>query len=367
MRVAFINDQPAYSGMGRYAFYLYETIREIQNRGSPNDQFEFDHLFLNYQNRSLERLTTHNPQFITRTGKIPFLDNKPWFWKRMQNRLPEYDVYHIVNQNISILAKGRRSVVTCHDISPLFYPENWIDLWGRRVLYRGMHSATRIIAISEYTRQTLIEHLHIPADRIEVIYHGVPDGCEPRPKEEVRRQLNLPLDKKIILHIGSDDKRKNVKRLIEAFSLLQEKLPSTILIRLGKERRENINWVRKKGLSQKVWFIPMVEEGMVPLYYNAADLLVLPSLYEGFGLPLIEAMASGCPIVASNKSSIPEVVGDAALLVDPLNREEITEGMCKILTDDDYARILVYKGLERAKFFTWEKSAKKTLEIYKKL
>jgi len=158
-----------------------------------------------------------------------------------------------------------------------------------------------------------------------------------------------------------------VDGLINAFSLLENKNTKVILIRVGKMSRRVKNLILKLGLMDKVYYYTNIAEEELPYFYGAADLFVFPSYYEGFGLPPLEAMASGCPVIASNATSIPEVIGDAAVLMEPCDVHGIAENMFKVLSDNGLREDLIQKGLERAKLFTWKKTAEKTLKYYKEV
>ena len=173
-----------------------------------------------------------------------------------------------------------------------------------------------------------------------------------------------------ILFVGNISPRKNILALLQAFNKLKKRGIKHKLVIAGKkdQRYEQVlKTLNELNLGGEVIFTGYVPEEDLPKLYNAADLFVYPSLYEGFGLPILEAMACGTPVVASNVSSLPEVAGDAGLLVNPQDVDALTNAMYKVLTDDKLKESLIDKGLERAKFFSWEKTARETLEVYKEV
>ncbi len=363
MRIGFINDQPRYSGMGAYAFNLFEELKKL---------CDIDHIFLDYDKKTIKRIDSSRSdnletEPIAKTFHLPLFDRKVFFWERIGDKIPKYDLYHFADQNMSFLAKGRKAIVTCCDISHCIERQNLIDFYTRRCLYLGFKFADRLIVISKHTRKDIVKFIGIPKHKIKVIYLGVHSRYKQRNSLSVRKKLNLPLDKKIILHVGTRDKRKNVSTLIKAFYILQKRMNNVILLRRGPERTENIELIKKLHIAHRIQFIDFVPGDEIPFYYNAADLLVFPSTYEGFGLPTLEAMASGCPVIAARATSIPEVVGDAAILTEPYDVDSIAENMFKVLNNNVLREELVRKGLERAKLFTWKKVALETLKYYKEV
>jgi len=286
---------------------------------------------------------------------------------RIGGRIPRYELYHFTSQNMSFLVKERWSIVTCLDIIPYVCPNNIWEFHLRKFLYSGLSRADRIIAISEHTKNDLIQHLGIPREKIKVIPLAAGNNFIPREKEMTRKQLGLPPDKKILLHVGTKDRRKNVASVLKVFFEVQKRRKDLILVRVGSERKENFELAERLGLMDKIVFTGFVSLEKFPLYYNAADLLIFPSLYEGFGLPLLEAMSSGCPVIASNSTSLPEVIGEAGILLDPFDFQGMAEKIVELLEDTKLKEELIRKGLDRARSFAWEKVAKETWQVYQEV
>ncbi len=263
-----------------------------------------------------------------------------------------------------------RQVCTIHDLAALEHPE-WFRprfvSWYSWLLPRLANRVQHIIAISEYTKQRIVERLKVPPQRITVISNGVDGRFAPRSSEEiaaVRRNLGIE-DVPYLLCVGSIEPRKNLVRLLEAWGKIQASVPSEIeLVVAGANLHPKVfAAVSTKAAPARTRFTGYVPDESLPALYSGALALVYPSLYEGFGLPPLEALASGTPVITSHGTSLPEVVADSAVLVDPLDSDSIADGIWRILSSPSLGTSLREKGLERARQFTWERSAKETLRL----
>jgi len=285
------------------------------------------------------------------------------------------DVYHGLNYVLPILG-DTGMVLTAYDMISFATPE-WYKPISRfrvqRLLKMSAKRAHKIITGSENSKRDIIKILGVPEEKVRVIYIGIDDVYRPindkRKLDSVKARYNIT--DRFILHVGSLSPRKNIPRLIDAYSRLPaEILEEYQLVIVGKrswKADEIFAKVKQLKLEDKVVFTGFVEDSDLPLLMNRAALLAFPSLYEGFGIPPLEAMACGTPVVASNTSSIPEVVGDAALLFDPYNVEEMTVAMHRALTDEQLRSDLRQKGFERIRHFSWEKAARETLAVYEEV
>ncbi|MHB0868230.1 MAG: glycosyltransferase family 4 protein [Chloroflexota bacterium] len=268
-------------------------------------------------------------------------------------------------------AGAARTVVTVHDAFPWSCPGtstrmDWVihRFWLPRLLSR----VDRVITDSEVSARDLVGFLRTPRDRVRVIYPGVSSRYRPFAStalEEARGRLGLPGG--YLLFVGSTGKRKNLGRLIQACAGLWragEARPLVIAGPRGRMPPDLDREITDLGVDDRVIFTGYVEERELPLLYAGADLFVFPSLYEGFGLPPLEAMACGTPVVCSNSSSIPEVVGKAALTVDPLDAGAMAEAIASVLASPARASELRDRGLARARLFTWKRTAARALELY---
>jgi len=285
----------------------------------------------------------------------------------------ETDIVHIPNQNFTRFTLFRRNpyIVTVHDLVRFyirFDPETVRERIWLKLDVIGVKRATHIIAVSQHTKNDLIKYMKIPESRITVIYNGL-DRSIYKPYD-VKLRL---LDKPYILYVGSERPRKNLGRLFEAFAILKRDFPDLKLLKVGPVGRydtyriDSERKLTRLRITRDVAFVDYVSEQDLVSYYSSAELLAYPSLYEGFGLPPLEAMACGCPVVASNASSIPEVVGEAGILVDPYNVQALAEAMKQVLTDSRLKQAMVKKGFEQSKKFSWEKAAEQTRQVYEKV
>ena len=265
------------------------------------------------------------------------------------------------------------SVVTILDMT-------WFTLPGQHTRVKGTYfrtmipptarHAARIIAISEASKQDVVTLLGTPTEKMEVTHLGVdldvfcPGAFKGQAGElEARDGVHRPY----VLYVGKLEPRKNLPVLIEAFASIAQEFPDHQLVLAG-----NPGWdyqvihemAARVSHGKRIQFTGFVSEVDLPVLYAGADLFVYPSSYEGFGIPVLEAMACGTPVITSNVSSMPEVAGDAGLLVDPLDVAELTEAMRQMLSDSELRQQLREKGLERAKQFTWEETARRTLQVY---
>ena len=262
------------------------------------------------------------------------------------------------------------TVVSVHDLSYLAYPQS-VSPRTRLVLTvlvrASVRRAARVIAISAFTRRDLVTRYGIAEERIAVIhlaagpaFHVLDDARSQRLPEGVSEPY--------VLAVGNLEPRKNLARLIEAFAAVAlESGVTAKLVLVGKSKGQEASLARlveQHGLRERVVFTGFVEEDQLVLLYNRAALFIYPSLYEGFGLPPLEAMACGCPVVASNVTAIPEVLGDAALLVDPTSVSAMAEAMRDVLRRDELARDLRARGLRQAARYSWARAAQQTREVY---
>ena len=289
--------------------------------------------------------------------------------------LGEVDVLHVTDYLIPQVRKAKL-VVTIHDITPLLLPQyhnRYTRTYIRNKLLSIGERADRIIAVSENTKRDIMHSLSIPESKIKVIYEAIDKSYHPiediKFLNRIRKRYTLP--DKFILHVGTIEPRKNITRLIKAFSTLKKmkslKHKLVIAGQKGWRYSDIFREVKDLDLEGEVIFIGYVSEEDLPGLYNAAQVFVYPSLYEGFGLAPLEAMACGTPVICSHTSSLPEVVGDVAILVDPYNIDEMARAIGEVLTDEGLRQEMGAKGLKRASLFSWEKTARETLSVYRDL
>jgi len=268
------------------------------------------------------------------------------------------------------LRRNCRAVITVHDLAFLLFP-GLLTAESQRYygqIRRAVQSAEAIIAVSDSTRRDLIAHTAAPADKITVVYEAAGPAFQPvtdaATLAAVRQKYGLPQD--FVLFVGTIEPRKNLATLLKAFQVSRFTFHALKLVIAGRQ-----GWLFEEILAQArelgpaVQFIGGVLPEDLPALYSAARLFVLPSLYEGFGLPVLEAMACGTPVVCSHASSLPEVAGDAALLVEPHDVDGLAAALQRALTDEALRGGMIERGLAQAARFSWEKAARETLAVYR--
>ena len=304
------------------------------------------------------------------------------WWRRTdifpaESLLGDFDIFHATNYQAPALRRARL-VSTVHDINFVRFPE--MQSKGIRRFISSLPALLRrsrmVLADSQFTADELAEVYELPPEKVKVVYPGLnPVFKEEPPEEETEMALRAYcLEQPYLAYIGNLHPRKNLVTLLEAFSLLRERGLEHRLAVIGggglgglnnTEYRKLMYRVEDLGLQEEVIFTGYVPDESLKSLLVRADMLVFPSIYEGFGLPPLEAMACGVPVITSSRASLPEVVGDAALLLeDPLEPEEIAAKVEALISDPALRLSLVEKGRERARTFTWEKAAADMLEVY---
>ena len=254
-------------------------------------------------------------------------------------------------------------------LHPEFYGLKDI-LYLKFIIPLYLRKATRIIAVSHTSKKDIIKFTGVDKSKIVAVHVATDIFTGPLNSsfiEKVKTKYALP--SRFILHVGIIYPEKNVERLIQAFVKIAEKFPHKLVLVGGFRWKytEIFNLIEKFNLKDKVIMTNWIPRSELPVFYKLADLFAFPSLYEGFGVPVLEAMACGCPVVTSSTGATPEVVGDAALVVNPRSVDEIYKATVRVLEDEKLKKELVSKGYARAKKFSWEKSARETLSVFKEL
>ena len=288
-------------------------------------------------------------------------------------RREKAELFHAPHYVLPPLAPCR-SVVTIHDCIHLRFPQYLPSRLGygyaRGALWVAAHRSARVLTVSEASKRDILEYFDVPESKITVIYNAFDERfSEEPPADEVMRvreryQLNDPF----ILYAGNIKPHKNLERLIEAFHIIRRgELEFVKLLIIGDEISKYAalrRTVHRYKLHKHVRFFGFVPDATLAILYRLARVFVFPSLYEGFGLPPLEAMASGTPVITSNVSSLPEVVGDAAMLIDPYETDAIAGAMRRVLMDDRLRDDMRERGLAQAREFSWGRSVRRVKEIY---
>jgi len=286
------------------------------------------------------------------------------------------DLLHVPHYNVPLLYRGRLLVSICdliHIMEPAFRRTLASWLYARPMLNLAARKAEHVITLSEYSKVQIVERLGIAPSKVSVIYCGVGEQFHPRDRQEcaIRVSDALSVERPYLLCVGNLKPHKNVGSLLRALALLrQRKQADSQLLVVGDDATWKpglLQQCARLGLQGAVRFVPQVSDDLLPLLYAAAELVVLPSTLEGFGLPLVEAMACGTPVVCSRAASLPEVGGDAAEYFDPYSVEDIAAALERVLSSSDRREELRRKGLQRVSRFSWDECARQHAQIYRQL
>jgi len=279
-----------------------------------------------------------------------------------------FHVYHETNF-IPAEIKDVPQVLTIYDLSLMKFRETHprSRVWFSDLFFkRRMKYVAHIITISDFVRSEICDDLHIDGEKVTAIPLAPSPFFFPRDREKSRgmiKELGLPKD--FLLFVGTLEPRKNLSLLVKTLAVCKHDIP---IVLVGWDGWGNDEWLKtaeKKGLRKRIFTTGYVDEETLACLYSSALALVFPSLYEGFGLPVLEAMACGCPVICSNVASLPEVAGDAGILFDPFQVEDLGAAIDKVAGDCTLREDLIQKGLLRAAQFSWENTAKKTLEVFR--
>lgn len=352
------------SGMARYARNLIPSLAKVDERNeyvlyvSRDEALRYSGLGANFQLA---------PTVASRPLRI--------MWE--QTGLPadlkqrRIDVFHGLSF-VTPLVKTCRQVVTVHDMTFFLFPQyhGFIKRhYFRSLIPRCVRRADQVIADSESTKADIVRILGAEAEKIKVAYLGTDERFRPGKDAATSSRLraNYGLSRKVILFVGLIEPRKNLETLIRAYAMLAGAARDSCLVLagpLGWGYQAVFQAVSECGVKDRVIFPGFVPEEELPGLYNLADVFVYPSLYEGFGLPVLEAMACGVPVITSNVSSMPEIAGGAALLVEPSDARGLACAIGRVLADQELRQRMSREGIERSSPFTWERTARETLAAY---
>lgn len=304
-------------------------------------------------------------------GRLSRLMTNQWHMPRLA-RSGGFDVVHYP-ANVGPLYPVKRTVLTIHDLSFLRHPE-WFRreraAYYRRAVARSARLAARVLVVSPFTGHEVQDWLGLPPDRIDVTPNGVGTEFTPASAGDcaaIRRKYRLP--QRFFLYVGTLEPRKNVPRLIEAWTRIAGATETDLVVagRMGWKTEPIVATANKCPFKDRIHLPGYIEPEDLPSLLSAAQAFVWPSLFEGFGLPPLEAMACGTPVVTSNTAAMPETVGDAALMIDPLDVEALADAMQRLETNAELREILRVRGLARAASFTWRMCAVSAFAAYQKV
>jgi glycosyltransferase involved in cell wall biosynthesis len=353
------------TGIGRYTFEIAKKIEQKE---------EFDsNYFYGYYSKKLihpsskkdvktfKSLISKNPILKKIARKIIFLSSKIF--------APRYDIYWQPNFIPNDGIKAKKIVTTVHDFSFIlhkdFHPKERIEYF-ENYFFKNIVRSDMIITGSEFSKKEILEKLDFKDEQIKVIYHGI-DHDLFRVYDDLKVSFDLP--KKFIFSVGSIEPRKNLLGLLKAYNLLSNELKKEYKLVLagfkGWGNKEIVDLINQD--KENIFYLGFISDQELAKVYNLASCFLFPSFYEGFGLPVLEAMACGTPVVCSDSSSIPEVGGDAVVYCDAYDINDIKDKIEFVLKDSSLQQEMIKKGLERAQLFSWDKSADEHLKVFKSL
>ena len=360
-----INSNTSLRGVDRYIIELVTHLRTIDNSNSYYVFYANWQRFiriLDFSKINLIELAPPRNKFLRALWQIIF------FPQLLSKFNP--DILHYTNP-IPFIWKMCPVIFTIHDMAEFSntFKYGRLNSYFKRIIVKlGMHLSDKIITVSNYSKQQILESSKIISEKISVTPEGASYHLlKPKNCSEIIEKYSLPAE--YILFVGAIEEGKNIETILYAFSSLRDSLKRNLNILLVGSKGRGYNKIAKTigelDLRYKVYTVGHVPDEDLFCLYKKAKIFIFLSLIEGFGLPVLEAMASGVPVVASNRTSLPEVCGDAAILVDPLNRDEIRGALERIIEDKVLAHSLIEKGYERAKMLSWDVTAKETLNEYR--
>ena len=341
------------TGIGNYTYQIINNLHQID--------------FLNEYN------------ILTPEASSLKLPKKNNFWEFINTKNPKEniigDIYHIPQNGIGFSKPNDiKTVITLHDIIPMKMPdtvsETFLKIFNENI-QNILNNTDGIITVSNFSKEDISKTFSYPKEKIFVTHLAAEEIYTPLNKFHSSQYLkkHYGIDRDFLLYVGGFSPRKNILGLIEAFNLVKNSYKRDLKLVIIGTKGPSYEIYRKKvdelNLSSSVIFTGFIPINDMPIFYSASKALVYPSFYEGFGLPPIECMACGTPVIASNLTSMPEVCQDAALLVDPYDVDEIKENILTLLNNHKFYSLMIYKGLSHSSKFNWKKTAYNTLEVYK--
>lgn len=374
--------------MGGIGVYTQEVVRALLRIDSTNEYLliypgfgrarQFRGEFGGLKNvTEIETWFPHFPSMPRLLRKVRSLLPIETYWDqvvvpRVANR---YGVDVLFNPHLTVPIRGRFGKVTVlHAVEYHTVPNvyNWrMFLWWSLMEKVIMPQADRVISLSQLQTEDFRKYVKYPIEQVRTIYHGLSDKFQVVTDADrlARAREKYKLPERFVLFVGRLYPQKNFGTLAQAFALIKDKIPHRLIV-AGQPRykySEELTVLGNLGIEDRVDFLDHVPNDELPMVYTLADCFVYPSLYEVFGLAQLEAMGCGCPVIGARAGAIPEITGGAALLHDPLNVQELADALLKVTCDPAVRRDLVEKGLARAREFTWERTARETLEVFKEL
>jgi len=353
------------TGIGRYTYEVSKRLKKLEN-------FEIEYFYGYYSTDLMKPSTKMGVKNLKSTlAKNPFIKQIARKLLGLFSRLfgKKYDLYWQPNFIPNNGVKAKKIVTSVHDFSSILHKDFHLKesvAYFENNFFQNLYRSNMIITGSNYSKQEILERTDFTEDKIRVIYHGIDHNLF-RVYQDIELAFELP--SKFILSVGSIEPRKNLLGLLKAYNLLDGSLKKEYkLILVGFKGWKNLEIMKLiKQNQDSIEYLGYITDEELAKVYNLASLFVYPSLYEGFGLPVLEAMACGTAVVSSELSSLPEVGGDAPLYCNPYSIESIKEKIELVLSDTNLQKKMVQRGLEQAKKFSWEKSADEHIRVFQKV
>ena len=353
------------TGIGRYTYEISRHLEQDKN-------IAIEYFYGYYSKKLLE------PSSGTEIKNLKSIIVKNQFVKKLVRKFlftsskifaPSYDVYWQPNFIPNDGIKAKKIVTSVHDFSFIlyrdFHPKERIE-YIEKYFFKNIVRSDMIITGSEYSKQEILQRLDFKEDKVKVIHHGINHDLFKIYKDP---KVEFEIPSKFILSVGSIEPRKNLLGLLKAYNILNESLKKEYKLVLvgfkGWENKEIMNIVNNN--KENIHYLGFINDEELAKVYNLASLFVFPSFYEGFGLPPLEAMACGTPVVSSNLTSMPEVCIDAAVYCDPHDIDDVKNKIELVLRDENLQNSMIQKGIKRAKQFTWKKSADEHMKVFEKV
>lgn len=360
------------TGIGRYTYEISKCLQEIShNKYEVFFNYGFYSKKLYGESKEATVVEEKLKSLKSFISKYHFLKKTARYFYTLFAKFyaKSFDIYFQPNFIPSANVKAKKVICTVHDFSfrlhPSWHPKERLDYFDEN--FHLVKKADHIITGSNFTKKEIIDYMQIPQDKISVIYHGVNHELyKPYPQDELQdTKAKFSLPKKFLLFVGSIEPRKNLLFLLMAYNLLsreeKDELPLILVGFKGWENKEIMQEIEKN--QEYIRYLGFVTDTELAHIYNLATIFIYPSLYEGFGLPPLEAMACGTPVIVSNVASLPEVCGDAALYIEPMDLQDIKDKILTLLGDEKLREKLSKKSKAQAALFSWEKAAQEHFRV----
>lgn len=363
------------TGVGNYAYNLVSTLlQQDVNIGYNIDVFAQKNFWQKNQKQNLNQNINIKVSKSLKSNYCRILYEQ--LILPIKYIYGQYDIIHLLDYQSPFLHLNKNYIISIHDLSFFLFTNTFSK--GQRIYKQvntnyGLKNAKGIITISKSTKEDILTIFpYIDERKIEIIPLAVNSIFKRKIYEDeiIETKQRFNINGEYILFVGTLEPRKNIFTIINSFRKILYYYPNIKLVIVGKKGwlyQEILKKVRNERLQGNVIFTDYVKDEYLPALYKGAKAFLFPSLYEGFGIPVLEAMTVGCPVITSNLSSLPEVAGNAGILINPLDEEEIADSILILLNNEDKRKELIINGKKRAESFSWEKTAEKTIKVYEKI